>query len=266
MALSKITKEAFILTWPGDEPVTVVWSGEHILVPGRNEIARTVDEVPGSRYRFPAAVDAEGRPIPGTVVLADVLGTDAETGGQVKYFDARGYAVGIEANLKPLLARGLEIVVHPEDVEPTIAKNREKYEEHKEAEARNTVSEELARLAHWEKQGVPAPRSTSSAAVTEAMRFLETRKGAQTAGMHKRDALLSALGVPVESAAPVVPQAVPVAPKEESEASIVAEALVHNCEEAGINLTKPELMGLLKRDVNTIKAVSEKLERATAAA
>jgi hypothetical protein len=98
------------------------------------------------------------------------------------------------------------------------------------------------------------------------MRFLETRKGAQTAGLHKRDALLSALGVPVESAAPVVPQAVPVAPKEESEASIVAEALVHNCEEAGINLTKPELMGLLKRDVGTIKAVSEKLERATAAA
>jgi hypothetical protein len=104
------------------------------------------------------------------------------------------------------------------------------------------------------------------------MRFLETRKTSQGIGLHKRDALLSALGVPVEGHEKRVNQlldgisAAQAPPKEESEASIVAEALVHNCEEAGINLTKPELMGLLKRDVNTIKAVSEKLERATAAA
>jgi hypothetical protein len=261
MALSTIARESFILTWPGDEPVEVQWASERILVPGRNEIADT--EKKGSRYRFTAALDRAGKPIPGTVALVDDIGPDLVTGGSVKHFDARAYCVGIETNHKALLARGLEIVVDPDDVAATIEKNREKYEEDKEASARQTISEELARRAHWEKQGQPAPRSSSSQAVTEALEFMESRKNVLGRGLHKKEALLAALGATTE--AEVVPVKAPVV-VEEDEATLVAAALVNQCEEANINLTKPELLGLLKKDTNTMRAVSEKLERATAAA
>lgn len=264
--LSKITKEAFILTWPGDDPISVKWDGEVVMVPDRKTVARTFEEVKGSPYRFGAAVDAAGKPLAGTVAIVDILGTNTE-GGAVKMFDARAFAIGIEVNHKGLLARGLEVVVDAADVPETLERNREKFEETEEINARAIVAEELKRQSEYEKKnGIPAPRSSSSEMVTKAMAFLKTRAATPRRSLHDRAEMQAALGFAPDAQRAVAPVAAPVVAPVEDEAGVVAEALQTACEEAGVNLTKPELVGLLKKDPAVMKAISEKLEKATVAA
>lgn len=259
--------QSFIIVWPGDEEVSVQYNGEPVIIPATSQVAD-----PGakhSRHRFPSAKDRAGNPIPGTVLLSDIVREDAATAGIVKPFDAREWCEGVYANNKPLINRGLRIVVEPEEVEAARAEGRPLWEKGEIGHAESVLREELARMDYWSKKGQPAPESSSHEAVMKAKAFLENVHRNRKDSISKDD-LLAALGE-APKYAPAVPAAAPVAPPAattedpQADLAIAARAMRKAAQEGKVNLTKAELEGLIDLNVEVMTAVEKKLEEAGAA-
>lgn len=254
--------QSLIVVWPGDKAVVATYNGEAIRLPARNEVAILGK---GSPFRHGAALDAAGNAIPGTVELVDVEHEDPITNGTVKDFDAQAWARGIYDVNKPLINRGLRIVMDRSEIPAALAEGRPLWEKAQVAEAENVIREELSRMAYWEKKGQPAPESSSHEAVMEAKAFLAQVHLRRKDAFSKSD-LLSALGeVPATA-----PQAVAApAPAEahvrtEDDIAAAARALHKAATDHGIKLTKAELEGLLTLDAGVMDLIDKKLEEAGA--
>lgn len=257
--------QSLIVVWPGDKAVVATYNGEAIRLPARNEVAILGK---GSPFRHGAALDAAGNAIPGTVELIDVEHEDPITNGTVKDFDAQAWARGIYDVNKPLINRGLRIVMDRSEIPAALAEGRPLWEKAQVAEAENVVREELSRMAYWEKKGQPAPESSSHEAVMEARAFLAQVHLRRKDAFSKSD-LLSVLGeVPAaapQAAAPAPAPAVTTAPvRTEDDIAAAARALHKAATDHGIKLTKAELEGLLTLDPGVMDLIDKKLEEAGA--
>lgn len=253
----------YILCWPGDDRVTVQWAGDPILLPSRNEVAHATDAegkpIKGSRFRFNSVMDADGKPLPGTLALADVVTVDPMSGARVKAFDAQGVVNGLWGNL-PLRKRGLRIVTDPKDVAGALAEGRPEWEKQRIAAAEQTIRDEITRRKMDEAAGVPARESSDAAAVKEAHEFLQTVRREQKESIPTNDLMASLTGVPAGVQAAPTPK--PVVP-ELSDATVLAQALFERATEAGLKLTKAELEGLLRGNVDVLDQLSRRLDEET---
>jgi len=256
--------QEYILVWAGLDRSKVQYSGEVVNIPARDEVADPDEQ--GSIFRFGSAQDKAGNSIPGTIVLVDIKHIDNETGGEVLSFDAKEFAKGIYSNgpNHRLFDQGLEIVDSVEDVAKAKAENHPKWIKSKVFNAENTVREELDRLAYWEKRGQPAPVSSSSDAVRDAIAFLaEYRKSSKD--VFSKAQLHEALGVS-ETPKPVYLQHKAVV--QDDDASVDLEAMLEKAsrklyalaDEHGVELKKDELKGLLDHDANIMASVQAKIE------
>lgn len=258
--------QSLIVVWPGDDPVTPTYDGESIRLPARNEIA-VVGK--GSPFRHGAVLDAGGNAIPGTVELVDVERENPATGGTVKDFDAQAWARGIYDVNKPLIDRGLRVVMDVSEIPAAMAEGRPLWEKAEIRSAEATIREELERMAYWEKKGQPAPESSSHEAVMKARAFLASVHLKRKDAFNKND-LLSALGdAPAPAAAPQTIPA-PVAPpvpapaRTEDDIAAASRALFKAAKDNNVFLKKEEIEGLLTLDPAVMDAVDKKLEEAGA--
>lgn len=248
-----------IVVWSGDEDCVMEVFGERIHVPPTDEVADFGQ--PGSKFRFPAAKDQSGKDIPGTVVLTDKWARNRDTQEDYKQFDAEAFAKQLEARNGALLARGLTMIEDVKDVEAVREEGRPKWLKAKAKQWDETIRLELARQEFWTKQGQPAPESSSAKSLKEAIAGLKTVRQKLSESTPSKDELLSALG-----AGPAVPFTSAPEPEEEVfDADKAALDLHQAAEAAGVNLTKPELNALLKRDVDAMEAIAEKIAAAKAA-
>jgi len=260
--------QSLIVVWPGDKAVSPTYNGETIRLPARNEIA-VVGR--GSAFRHGACLDADGAAIPGTVELFDIEHEDPATNGIVKDFDAKAWAEGIYDVNKPLINRGLRIVMDRSEIAAAMEEGRPLWEKGQIAEAENVIREELSRMAYWEKKGQPAPESSSHGAVMEAKAFLASIHLKRKDAFSKNE-LLQVLGdapvVPAPVAAPAAPAApapAPAAPaRPEDDVAAAARALFKAAKDHNVFLKKEEIEGLLTLDPSVMDAVDKKLEEAGA--
>ncbi len=253
----------FILSWCGDEMEQVSFDGTVFNIPSLNEVAEA--DKPGSPYRFDAARTREGRMLPGTVLVADRLGTNPE-GVRVKYFDADMFVKWIEAVRPDLLDRGLFICDHPEEVEEAQREGRPLYEKSQDSRARGVLEAELFRRRKWEEKGTPAPPSSSQADLQWALRHLRNRPAAvDTIPSTEITNVLS--GVPQSSPTTSGPEKPPRELKAESiEETIAAltktdsRSLHTQAKSMGIKLKMVELTGLLEGDEAVMKDVAERIQ------
>lgn len=266
MALGVFNRtRTFILVWPGDEEVAPQYGGEKILIPAREDVAIAYDEkdpsTKGSRYRYGCAF-LNGKPLAGTVIIHDVNVRNPTTGGTVKAFDAEEWCKGLEQNNKSLFARGFNVVLDPADVAEAMEVGRPKWERAQEIAWEQEVRDELARQKNFkEKNGQPAPQSSSHESVKRAIAGLEKIRRTRRDAISE-DELVSALGGPSVAAKPAQKLVGPERHDDEVDLAQAARSLKKAAADAGINLLKTELEGLLDQDPGIMEQVSQKLEKA----
>jgi hypothetical protein len=254
-------EKAFIVVWPGDDIVSLEFIGETVCAPPTDVVATAGQ----GRWRYSSAKDHQGRPIPGTVLIGDKY-TDGPDGTR-KSFDAEWFLFGdgtpgkglIGVN-EPLVARGLMIVDDPSQVAEAKRVGREMWEE------KQAIADDLLIKGEWERRqrhqekapGTPVPVASDDLAVKAAVerQRLRTVKSRSTVS---NDDLLAAMGATV---APVTTTAPAPAPATEASLSLdtIADYLFDTAEQHSVTLTKPQLKGLLKRDVAVMEEVRQALE------
>lgn len=248
----------YIVVWPGDEPIDIVAGGQYVRVPSRNDCSWKPGTRPEDRgpYRFPAAVDSSGEPIPGTIVLSDAFGSTP--GGAVeKKFDAVGFLQAFQSTAfgAAVLARGMTVVESSGDVEAAIAANRAAWEEAAVAGWEQTLRDELDRQAKYKEKGHPAPPPTEREglnikAAMAGLAALRTRRAARGFSESELKAALSGEEAPVTPGDPLVELA-------KSASDIFQQAIAMN-----LPLRKDEMEGLLRRDLRTMESVKLRIESA----
>lgn len=246
---------SYIAVWSGEDECVLEVFGERIHVPSTDDVANFGSA--GSKYRFPPAKDAAGKPIPGTVVLSDKWVRDNQTQEEFKQFDAEKFLTQLHARNGALLARGLTVVADVDQVEAAREAGKPKWLKAKAAEWETTVRQELERQEMWARKGQPAPTSSSAQSVKIAIAGLKTIRQKLGEVVEKSE-LLEALGHVVETPF----KATPTAEEEVVDIGKAADDLFAAAEAAGITLTKPELKGLLSRDEAVLEQVAEKLRTA----
>ncbi len=263
-----------ILVWAGDEPAVPMYGGEPIAVPPRDVVAVGGIDLPntpegrrqaqGNIYRYSSALDRQGKPIPGTVMLRDVLVTDPISGRINKAFDVEMWAKGLGDVNKKLFERGLSIVMEPEDVPAAMEAGRLRWRKAKLQEWDTEIRTEMARREHYRTRGQTAPPLDEKGERSLQNAILNLKLEKERSGSAISDADLSiALGAPPVKRAEVQPLALEPEPQPEPEdTDPLGDAVLELYRLAKANkvaLLKEELDGLLGRDPAAMRAVEEKL-------
>ncbi len=248
------TNKSYIAVWSGDDECVMEASGQPIRVPPADEVSDCGR--PGSKYRYPAAIGTDGKPIPGTVVISDVYGRDEDM-NEFKKFDADEWLSILHKRNKALLARGLAVVADVKEVEAVRAQGRPKWEDAKVIEWTETVRAELSRQATWEKKGQPAPESSSAKSVKEAIAGLKAYNRKVGTSFSKDD-LLGALSV----STPLTFNAHEEKDEEEVDIAKSGRDLFEAAQKAGLFLKKEEITGLLMGDMEVMDQVADKIQAA----
>lgn len=230
-----------ILVWCGDEPLELAYDAQTLWVPPVDKIAKVGI---GSPYRLPAATTKAGVPLPGTVVIEDVIVDTAEGGAKVA-FSVRDFCGFLERDMPELFDRGFDIVSDPDDVRPAQIEGRPLYEASLDARAKEIIDQELARRKQLEDSGRPLTAASNEKDVVWAFRHRQKR-GAARPSVSTEDLFAAASGGYVKG-----PEAPAVAP--------TGKTLVAECESLGIVLTKAELLGLLRDDAEQTSIVMDKI-------
>lgn len=245
-----------ILVWPGDEAISPMYGGEVITIPARDQVATAGQGI----YRYGAALDRQGKPMPGTVMLKDVMSVDPTTGQVVKVFDAEGWVKGLMGVNKKLFAeRGLTVVVEPEEVAPAMEVGEKRWYQSKLAEWDNEIRTEAARRHKYTAQGQAPPPLDEKGEASLQNAILQLRMNVDRRGSAISDVdLRVALGGPadVPAAAPAVPVK---AETDEDALSAAAVEMYRQAKAHDVKLLKEELDGLLARDLTIMAAVEAKL-------
>ena len=256
-----------ILVWPGDEPETAMYGGEQIVIPAREQVATVGDRNTPSIFRWPAAMGRDGRPIPGTVLIKDVIRT-GEQGETIIVFSAEGWCKGVRQCNQKLFERGFSIVLEPEDVPAVMEAGVKRWRRAKIAEWDNAVRYEMARRENYRTKGQVAPPldDLGEQKLQNAIRNLRAEQERAGSAISDTD-LRVALGGPVAGPAlpmvPVLETAAPPAPeKPEDELGEAADHMYKVARENKIHLTKDELNGLLARDMGAMAELEQKLSDA----
>ncbi len=233
-----------ILVWVGDEPLVLSYDGAEFWVPPLDKVAKVGS---GSPYRFPSAVNAAGVSLPGTVLLQDQI-VDTDEGGHRKVFDVMEYCAFLERDCPHLFARGFNVVTDAEDVRDVQLEGRPLYEESLDQKAQEVIEGELARRKHLEESGRPITAPSNEKDVVWAFKHKQ-RRGTQRPSLSTDQLFAAASGqFAADAEAPTVD------PVRASAAS-----LLDDCEALGINLTKTELVALLRDDQEQVAIVVEKI-------
>lgn len=252
--------EEFIMGWAGEKPEPVRYGGEQVLLPAHNDVA---EPGAGSPFRCPSAKDRDGRPIPGTVSIKDIVEYNPSRAENVKVFDASSWCKGVVNIKHALVERGLFVVRKPEDVPAAKAAARRRFEAKQDMWAEQTIRDEVAWKARYEeKHGQAAPDSSNLAKVQEAMAWLAARPARRAASFSKGD-LLAAIGQGDKSPAPLANASAPVIPAElqpdpepepsgEMDPRLIGSAMADRAEELGLYLKRDVLMGLLKGETSAL--------------
>lgn len=249
-------KQVFV--WAGERPLQLKYSGFIFYVPPRHEVAKSG---PGSIYYFDSARDGNGRPLPGTIVVKDILRTTSE-GGYSKTFDVDACCRFLDRDRPQLFERGFQIVSEPTEIDVAMADAIPRYELAEDARAHQILATEMERQKGFREKGQDPPESSSAEQVAWAMKHLSRPGRKADRPEFTPDQIKAALGgepVPTpESPAPLVVETVAVdIPDEEVEKNI---RLYHEAKEAGVKLTRTELAGLLENDTEMVELVVEKLK------
>lgn len=237
--------QTHILVWCGDEPLEISYDAVPILVPPVNKIATLGI---GSPYRVPSAVSKSGVPLPGTLVVSDVIQENSE-GGVTHVFKVSDFCAFLERDCAELFSRGFNIVTDPDDVRPVQEEGRPLYEESLDAQAGAILDAELMRQKKYEDQGRPVPQADNEKQVIWAYRHKQKR-GAQKPAISK-DLILAAIHGTYTPELPVM--------EDGSVAVKSAAGLIEECDALGINLTKPELTALIRNKPDEVAFVLEKI-------
>jgi hypothetical protein len=243
-----------ILVWCGDERLDLGYDGSFIAVPPMNEIAKVGIRSP---YRLPAATTKAGVPLPGTVIVEDVI-VQKEDGGYKKIFDVSDLCAFLERDCPELFQRGFQIVSDPEDVKAVQMEGRPLYEASQDARARDILGLELSRRKRYEDAGQPAPPGSNEQDVIWAIRHQQMRaaRKAKTLEVSSADIYAAMAGTytgptpGVEADAPIV----------ESTEQVSASSMIDEADELGVSLTKADLSGLIRGDKDIYAYVAEKLK------
>lgn len=268
-----------ILTWCGDEPLEVGYDGSLIRIPPVNEVAaRGV----GSPYRLEAAKTRQGVPLPGTVLVQDVI-QEKEDGGFKKIFDVADFCAFLERDCEDLFKRGLAIVSDPDDVRVVQVETRPLYEASMDARAREILAQELQRRKKYEEAGQPAPPGSNINDVLWAVRHQRSRANqarveqVPTAEIHA--VMAQAFGTTTDYVAPrpaprepnpivekPAPQPIPEPRQKEPGLPPVAadpatgsSSLMDAAEEVGLKLSKTDLTKLIRGDKEYIEYLNEEI-------
>lgn len=264
-----LREKKYIGVWPGDDNPVLKYASDELVVPATNEVA----EAGKGRFRFGSARDRAGRPIPGTLVIADRYTSDGGTAQKV--FDAEDFLNGLHSVNEALMARGFRVVNEPEEVESARREGRAAWEDAQQIADEETLRLELARQARWSAKNpdLPVPRGSDDTSVRAAIDRLKNRQVNRPTAV-KRDEVVAALGgamtaTPSITAADfeAIETATPTAPPEpvkDEGPSIeqIAKHLYEMSEEHSVTLSKGELKGLLSHDATTLESVRAKLEEA----
>lgn len=200
---SVLRANTYILMWGGDNPFTVTSLGQPVVLPPHDQVAVGRE----GRYRFSSAVDSDGQPIPGTVVLTDEMSQPGT--GQVLSLDARRWVDMLETNQPKLFESGFEIVDTPDLVEEKRAAVREAYEIAQDKAADDVIRAELARREKWETKGQPAPPPQNANEIQWAMDLKKRNRTRNAQKLAPRADLLAALGDNVLGVGTPAPEATP---------------------------------------------------------
>lgn len=256
-----------IAVWPGDTSELLQYNAEVVRVPGINEIADPTAE--GSLYRYPSALDASGRPIPGTVVLRDITVKKGD-GSILKAFDVDDWTDGLEqtARGRGQVNRGLRFVDSPEEVQAAKTEGRPKWVRAAIATWQALLQGELKRRSDLKRANQVVTESPYADAIREAHAGL-SRYGAAAGPSLSDDALMSALGVSAEGrhadaeefpGQHVTPQAT-----QGDGIAIDASGLYRKAKELGVKLSPKQKEGLLEGNDAVIEEVLDLLATAEVA-
>lgn len=268
--LQKRNRE-YIAVWGGRQPAKVGYGGDYVMIPPFDVVAVTGGR---SIYRLPAARDEHGTPIPGTVVISDVMKMNDE-GAEEYALDAYKWSLDIirvntsgKADEPRLVERGFQIVEGIAEVPAAREKARAQYFEQALEGANALLAKEYQRVEMYPKThgGQPAPALTGSAAreLAEAMEIKAEFK-AQSAGgpQFSLDALREALGGPGAPATPTAaaaPQSLKA--KVSAEADELADAILDAAEGATFFLKKEDYVAIAKRDAVGMLGIVERMDAA----
>lgn len=253
--------QEYIAVWPGDDHVMLKTFGDEFLCPNRHTVA-----VAGQgRYKFGSAKDRNGNPIPGTLLLRSRRERDDVTGGYENRFDARAACEHLYTN-RPLLERGFSVVMDVDDVEAARTAGRVKWEEAQIKAWEETLRLDLEEKAYYEKKGQPQPTTSNSKAVREAMEGL-ARVNRTRGGNVSREDVMAVLGggtgqAPKPEATPALPPSAFRPEPSEADIALAASDLFSQLSEAGINLTKAQMAGLLAKDPEVMSELQSRLDTA----
>lgn len=246
--MSKIRRynkvQSHILVWCGDEPLEVMYNAVPMLIPPINEFARVE---PGTPYRLPGATTKAGVPLPGTILVQDQSEMTPE-GGFVTTFKVNDFCAFLERDCPELFARGFNIVTDPEDVRDVQLEGRPLYEASLDAKASAILEAELVRQKKLEEAGRPITVAPNEQQVIWAFQHKQKR-GSQKPALSK-DTILGAI------TGTYMPQEAPAIPSVEAK---TAQGIIDECEALGINLTKSDLMALIRQDAEMLPFVMEKI-------
>lgn len=237
--------QSFILVWCGDEPLELFYNAQSIWVPPVDKVAKIGI---GSPYRLPAATSKSGVPLPGTTLVEDIIANNGE--GTTVTFQARDFCASLEREQPELWDRGFDITEDPSEVRDLQIAGRPLYEASLDARAREIIDAELARRKALEDAGRPLTAASNEKEVVWAFRHRQKRGVAKPA-ISTADLFAAASGTYVETAQEAAAAAPAVAP--------TGKAIIEECEELAITLTKGELMGLLKDDKEQVAFVLQRI-------
>lgn len=256
----------YIAVWPGDDYVTLCYDGQPITLPPRNVVADATTK--GSKFRFGPAKTAEGKPIPGTVLLETDINPDPTTRGLRTEFDATAWVDGLmgvngmSGVGGAFEKRGFTVVDDAEDVPAAHRDGRVKWEAVERERCLAVLDQETVRRKAMSDRGqryIAGPNDAKVRAAHAALMAMSVK--AEEVSLSD-DELMSAQGILARPAArfeaPIFPPAASVLPVE-SPLQIQADKLFDECERKGVYLTRPDLAGLVKLDPAVIKSIEAKL-------
>lgn len=262
----------FILVWPGERREAPIYGGQQIMFPSRDEIAVPYDknreETHGSPFRYGAAKDRQGNPIPGTIVLQDSIERDLTNQNVVRTFDAQNWIRGLHGIMPRLFERGLTAVTEPEDVPAAMEAGIQKWIAAEIDSWHEEVATESARRAKYEqKNQVPPPlQPAEERSLRRAVEGLKSASAMRPVSSVSNDDLIEAQGgkrglklaSPAKPAPPI--NEVEPTPEKEPDKRVIAEGLFKTAEENNVTLSKGQLKGLLTADLAVMQEVAELLE------
>lgn len=251
-----------IFVWAGDKPLQLKFSGFIFYVPPRTETAK---RGPGSPYLFESAKDSNGRTIPGTIVVTDLLHTTPE-GGYKKTFDVDACCRFLDRDRARLFEQGFQIVSEPGEIGIAMEESIPLWEQSEDRRAHEIIQSELARQEAFKAKGQEPPESSSAEQVKWAVQHLSRPGRRHAKPAFSTDSLKNVLSgkAPTAEAEPKkTPDEEIAAWADDHDAKIDMAGnmrLYQEAKDLGIKLTRTDLAGLLDNDPEMVELVAEKIK------